>query len=358
MAENKAQIESKIIETEDGKLYEHYRIVVDPGQKLTRLDVYLAGHLEGWTRSQIQKVAKEGLLFVNGKPEKPSYKVKPNDVITIMFGEPKEPWELVPRKMPLDIVYEDEQLIVVNKPAGLVAHPALGHYDDTLMNALAYHMKDAPVFADPNLRAGMVHRLDKETSGLLVVAKTPQAHADLAAQFAAHTTERRYVALVWGNLKEDTGTITGHIGRHPRNRQIMAVYPDGSQGKHAVTHWKVLERFYFTTLVELKLETGRTHQIRAHMKHIGHVLFGDKDYGGDKILFGIRSKRYEQFVKETLAMIDRQALHAKTLGFRHPKTGEWMHFDSKLPEDMQKVIERWRKFAKYYGTEKNWYDFV
>jgi len=334
-------------------LYEHYKLVVDPGQKLTRLDQYIAGHLDGWTRSQVLKVAKQGGIFVNGKPAKPSYKVKPNDVISIKFPEPKEPWELVPEQIPLDIVYEDQDLIVVNKPAGMVVHPAYGHYTGTLMNALAFHLKDAPVFADPQLRAGMVHRIDKDTSGLLVIAKTPQAHADLAAQFAAHTTQRKYVALVWGNIKQDTGTVVGHIGRHPKNRQIMAVYPDGSQGKHAVTHWRVLERFFFTTLLELQLETGRTHQIRAHFKYLGHPLFGDKDYGGDKVLFGLKSRRYHQFVRNTLEILPRQALHAKTLGFIHPRTKEPMLFDSELPSDMQQAIERWRKFAQSYAQTGN-----
>ncbi len=338
---------------QENTLYEHHKLIVDPGQKQIRLDQYIAGHLDGWTRSQILKVAKEGGIFVNGKREKPSYKVKPNDVITIMLPEPKEPWEIVPQDLPLDIVYEDQDLIVVNKPAGMVVHPAYGHYKGTLMNALAYHLREAPVFADPNLRAGMVHRIDKDTSGLLVVAKTPQAHAHLAAQFAAHTTSRKYIALIWGNLKSDQGTITGHIGRHPKNRQIMAVYPDGSHGKHAVTHWKVLERFYFTTLVELTLETGRTHQIRAHMKHLGHPLFGDKDYGGDKILYGIKSRRYQQFVRNTLEILPRQALHAKTLGFVHPRTNQPMLFDSPLPDDMAQAIERWRKFAQAYGNSED-----
>ncbi len=336
------------MQEKDPNLYEHYKLIVDPGQKLTRLDQYIAGHLDGWTRSQVLKVAKEGGVFVNGKPEKPSYKVKPNDVITIMFPEPKEEWEIVPQDIPLDIVYEDQEIIVVNKPAGMVVHPAYGHYKGTLMNALAFHMSEAPVFANDDLRAGMVHRIDKDTSGLLVIAKTPQAHADLAAQFAAHTTKRKYIALVWGNFKEDSGTVTGHIGRHPKNRQIMAVYPDGSHGKHAVTHWRVLERFYFTTLLELVLETGRTHQIRAHMKYLGHPLFGDKDYGGDKVLYGLKSRKYHQFVKNTLKILPRQALHAKTLGFVHPKTKQEMLFDSGLPDDIAQAIERWRNFASSY----------
>ncbi len=333
----------------ENTLYEHYKLIVDPGQKPIRLDAYIAGHLDGWTRSQVLKVAKQGGIFVNGHAEKPSYKVRPNDVISIMFPEPKEEWEIVPQDIPLDIVYEDEDIIVVNKPAGMVVHPAYGHYKGTLMNALAYHMKDAPVFSDPNLRAGMVHRIDKDTSGLLVIAKTPQAHVDLASQFKAHTTRRTYWALAWGNFKQDSGTVTGHIGRHPKNRQIMHVYPDGSHGKHAITHWKVIKRFYFTTLLELRLETGRTHQIRAHMKHLNHPLFGDKDYGGDKVLYGLRSKKYEQFVRNTLAVCPRQALHAKSLGFRHPRTGEEMFFDSQLPADMQQAIERWENFALQYG---------
>ncbi len=335
-------------QTEENTLYEHHRIVVDPGQKIMRLDAYIAGHLEGWTRSQVLKIAKQGGIYVNGRPEKPSYKVRPNDVISIMKPEPKEKWEIVPQDIPLDILYEDEDIIVVNKPAGMVVHPAYGHYKGTLMNALAFHIKDAPVFADPGIRAGMVHRIDKDTSGVLVVAKTPQAHVNLASQFKAHTTHRKYIALAWGNFKEDEGTVTGHIGRHPRNRQIMHVYPDGSQGKHAVTHWRVLERFYFTTLIELRLETGRTHQIRTHMKYLNHPLFGDKDYGGNKVLYGLRSKKYEQFVRNTLEICPRQALHAKSLGFKHPRTGKDMFFDTPLPEDMQAAIERWRRFALVY----------
>ncbi len=335
-------------ENSENTLYEHYRLQVDPGQKTMRLDSYIAGHLEGWTRSQVLKIAKQGGIFVNGKPEKPSYKIRPNDVISIMMPEPREEWKIVPEDIPLNILYEDQDLIVVNKPAGMVVHPAYGHYKGTLMNALAFHMKDAPVFADESIRAGMVHRIDKDTSGVLVVAKTPQAHVNLAAQFKAHTTQRTYIALAWGDFKQDNGTVVGHIGRHPRNRQIMHVYPNGEHGKHAITHWRVLERFYFTTLIELRLETGRTHQIRAHMKYLNHPLFSDKDYGGDRVLYGLRSRKYEQFVRNTFEVCPRQALHAKSLGFKHPRTDQDMFFDTDLPEDMTAAIERWRQFAKIY----------
>jgi len=339
-------------ENQENKLHEHHRIIVDPGQKMMRLDAYIAGHLVGWTRSQVLKIAKQGGIFVNGVKQKPSYKVRPNDIISIMLPEPKEEWKIVPQKIDLNILYEDKDIIVVNKPAGMVVHPAYGHYKGTLMNALAYHLKDAPIFADPSIRAGMVHRIDKDTSGILVIAKTLEAHVNLASQFKEHTTDRTYLALVWGNFEQDSGTVIGHIGRHPKNRLIMHVYPDGSQGKHAVTHWFVLEKFYFTTLLKLKLETGRTHQIRAHMKFINHPLFGDKDYNGNRALYGLKSKKYEQFVYNTLKLCSRQALHAKSLGFYHPKTGEYMLFDSPIPDDILAAIDRWRKFAQIYERGK------
>ncbi len=327
-------------------MYEWYKITVDPGQKPVRIDSFVADHIEGLTRSQVQKAAKENGLVVNGQVVKANYKVRPGDEITVMYSRPKYDWVLTPENIPINIVYEDDHLVVVNKEAGMVVHPANGHYSGTLVNALAYHLKNAPIFHEDNIRGGLVHRIDKDTSGLLVVAKTLEAQQHLAKQFAAHSTKRTYIALVWGDFDHDEGTVRGHIGRHPKRRQSMYVFEDGSHGKHAVTHYKVLKRFHFVTLLQLNLETGRTHQIRAHMRHIGHPLFGDAEYGGDKILRGIKTKHYMQFVDNCLKILPRQALHAKSLGFVHPATGEEMFFDSELPEDMKTVIEKWENYTK------------
>ncbi len=328
------------------ELYEHYKFIVEAGQSPERIDLYLTRKLEGKSRTQIQNAAKAQLIFVNDKPVKPNYKVKPFDEISVMMPEPKKELEIVAENIPLDIVYEDEDLIVINKPPGMVVHPAYGHYSGTLINALAYHLKNAPLFKDKkDLRPGLVHRIDKDTSGLLVIAKNEQAKQSLAKQFAEHTTKRKYIAMVWGDLKDDQGTITGNVGRHPKEWKLMYVYADGKKGKHAVTHYKVLKRFSYVTLVECELETGRTHQIRVHFKHIKHPLFNDAEYGGDKILWGTTSSKYKQFVKNCFKIMPRQALHAKTLGFIHPKTGKEMLFDSELPDDFKNLIKAWEKYT-------------
>ena len=330
---------------EEEKLFEHFAFIVDKGQGSVRIDRYLTGKIENLTRNRIQNVAKAGGVLVNGKPVKSNYKVKPLDDIRIVL--PYAPYEnlLVPENIPLDIVYEDDDVVVVNKPAGMVVHPGHGNYSGTLLNALIYHFDNLPKNADN--RPGLVHRIDKDTTGLLVVAKNENALTKLAKQFADKTSKRQYVALVWGDMKEDEGTIEGNLGRNPKNRLQMIVYPEGDSGKHAVTHYNVLERFGYVTLISLELETGRTHQIRAHMKHIGHPLFNDARYGGDKILKGTTFSKYKQFVENTFKVLPRQALHAKTLGFEHPSTGQFMEFDSPIPGDMQQAIDRWRRYAKH-----------
>ncbi len=330
---------------DEEKLFEHYQFIVDKGQGAVRIDRYLTDKIENLTRNRIQNVAKAGGVLVNGQPVKPNYKVKPLDEIKIVL--PYAPYEnlLVPENIPIDIVYEDDDLIVLNKPAGMVVHPGHGNYSGTLLNGLIYHFENLPKNSDN--RPGLVHRIDKDTTGLLVVAKNENAITKLAQQFADKTSKRKYVALVWGDLKNDEGTIEGNLGRNPKNRLQMIVFPEGDYGKPAVTHYKVLERFGYVTLVELELETGRTHQIRAHMKHIGHPLFNDARYGGDKILKGTTFTKYKQFVDNTFKVLPRQALHAKTLGFTHPRTGKFMSFDSEIPTDMQTAIERWRHYAKH-----------
>ena len=328
---------------EEEKLFEHFAFLVDKGQGSVRIDRYLTDKLETLTRNRIQNVAKAGGVLVNGKPVKSNYKVKPLDDIRIVL--PYAPYEnlLVPEDIPIDIVYEDDDLVVVNKPAGMVVHPGHGNYSGTLLNALIYHFDNLPENADN--RPGLVHRIDKDTTGLLVIGKNENALTKLAKQFADKTSKRKYIALVWGDMKDDAGTIEGNLGRNPKNRLQMVVFPEGDFGKHAVTHYKVIERFGYVTLVELELETGRTHQIRAHMKYIGHPLFNDARYGGDKILKGTTFTKYKQFVDNTFKVLPRQALHAKTLGFEHPSTGKFMEFDSSIPDDMQQAIERWRHYA-------------
>jgi 23S rRNA pseudouridine1911/1915/1917 synthase len=329
----------------DEKLYEHFKFTVDKGQGSVRIDRYLTDKIENLTRNRIQNVAKAGGVLVNDKPVKSNYKVKPLDEIKIVL--PYAPYEnlLVPEDIPIDVIYEDDDLIVLNKPAGMVVHPGHGNYSGTLLNGLIYHFDNLPGNADN--RPGLVHRIDKDTTGLLVVAKTEKAITFLARQFAEKTSKRKYVALVWGDLKDDAGTIEGNLGRNPKNRLQMMVFPEGDFGKPAVTHYKVLERFGYVTLVELELETGRTHQIRAHMKYIGHPLFNDARYGGDKILKGTTFTKYKQFVENTFKVLPRQALHAKTLGFVHPTTLEFLEFDSEIPDDMQQAVERWRNYAKH-----------
>lgn len=332
------------IENEENELFEHYRIEADPGQKPIRIDKFLVNRIENASRSKIQSAADANNILVNQKPVKSNYKVKPNDVISIVMAYPPREIELIPEDIPLNIVYEDDDLVIVNKEPGMVVHPSYGHYSGTLVNAMMHHLKDLPLFNTGDKRPGLVHRIDKNTSGLLVLAKTEQALNKLAKQFFDKTTERRYYALVWGSFEEKQGTIIGHIGRNVRNRKIMQVFPDGSQGKHAVTHYKVLEELGYITLVECKLETGRTHQIRVHFQHIGHPLFNDFEYGGDQILKGTTFTKYKQFVQNCFNILPRQALHAKTLGFTHPSSGEYMRFDSEIPDDMSQVIEKWKRY--------------
>lgn len=340
-------IEPRVDET---CLYEHFRVVVDRGQEMVRVDKYLFDRLANASRNRIQKAADAGCVMANGHPVKSSYKVKPSDVITLVMGRPRYENEIIPEDIPLDIVYEDPFLLVVDKPAGLVVHPGHGNYHGTLVNALAWHMKDVSGYDANDPHVGLVHRIDKDTSGLLVVAKTPEAKTQLGNQFFHKTTKRRYQALVWGNVEQDEGTIEGNIGRNPKDRMQMAVLPEG-QGRHAVTHYRVLERLGYVTLVECVLETGRTHQIRVHMKHIGHVLFNDERYGGHEILRGTRFAKYKQFVNNCFATCPRQALHAMTLGFTHPVTGQELYFTSPLPDDMARLINRWRTYISNRDIE-------
>ena len=340
--ENK--IEGPINENKD--LYEHFHFVAQKGQQPLRVDKYLMNYIENATRSKIQQAAKDGNIYVNDVTVKSNYKVKPNDVVRVLFEHPPYEFLLVPEDIPLTIVYEDDALLVVNKPAGMVVHPGHGNYSGTLINALTFHFDNLP--NNSSNRPGLVHRIDKDTSGLLVVAKTEEAMTHLAKQFFDKTSEREYIALVWGDVKEDQGTIEGAIGRHPKNRLQNTVFTgdDSHKGKPAVTHYKVLERFGYVTLVSCKLETGRTHQIRVHLKHIGHTLFNDERYGGDRILKGTSFSKYKQFVENCFSILPRQALHAKTLGFVHPVTQEKMKFDSSVPDDISQCLEKWRNYSK------------
>ena len=326
------------------ELYEHFRVVVDKGQSQVRVDKYLFERLVNSSRNRIQKAADAGLIMANGKPVKSSYKVKPCDVLTVMMDRPRYDNDIIPEDIPLDIVYEDNDLMVVNKPAGLVVHPGCGNYHGTLVNAIAWHLKDNPKYDPNDPQVGLVHRIDKDTSGLLVVAKTPDAKTHLGLQFYNKTTKRKYNALVWGIVENNEGTIEGNIGRNPKDRMQMAVLSDPAQGKHAVTHYRILERLGYVTLVECVLETGRTHQIRVHMKHIGHTLFNHERYGGNEILKGTHFSKYKQFVNNCFETCPRQALHAMTLGFVHPRTGEEMFFTSPLPKDMTNLIDKWRNY--------------
>lgn len=328
------------------ELYEHHRFVADLGQEVVRIDKFLIDRMPNTSRNKIQSAAKSGNIRVNDVTVKQNYKIKPGDEVSIVLPFPVRELELIPQDIPLDIVYEDDHVVVVNKPDDMVVHPGYGNYKGTLVNALVYHFDNLPhKLQDYYGRPGLVHRLDKHTTGLLVVAKTEKALNDLAKQFHDRTTERRYWALVWGDVEED-GTVTGHLGRSLKNRKLMTVFPDGEYGKHAVTHYKVLERFGYVTLVECKLETGRTHQIRVHMKHIGHPLFNDLEYGGDKILKGTTSAKYKSFIQNCFDLLPGQALHAKTLGFTHPATGELMQFNSELPDNYKKVLHKWVTYTK------------
>ena len=336
---------------DENQLYEHFRVVVDKGQAMVRVDKYLFERIVNASRNRIQKAAEDGFVMANGKPVKSSYKVKPLDVITVMMDRPRYDNEIIPEDIPLHIVYEDKYLMVVNKPAGLVVHPGHGNYHGTLVNAIAWHLKDNPDYDANDPHVGLVHRIDKDTSGLLVIAKTPDAKTNLGVQFFNKTTKRRYRALVWGIVDQDEGTIVGSIARNPKDRMQMAVMADPTQGKHAVTHYRVLENFNYVTLVECRLETGRTHQIRAHMKHIGHPLFNDERYGGNEILRGTQFSKYKQFIQNCFAVCPRQALHARTLGFIHPRSGQEMYFTSELPADMTTLLERWRSYTAHRDME-------
>lgn len=334
-------------EDESSGLYEHHRFVAEKGQKLVRIDKFLFEIMSNTSRNRVQKAADAGFILVNGKPVKRSYKVKPMDVIQVMLDRPHFENKIMPEDIPLDIVYEDDDLMVVNKPAGLVVHPGFGNWKGTMLNAIAWHFKDNPAYDINDPEIGLVHRIDKDTSGLLVVAKTADAKTKLGLQFFNKTTKREYNALVWGNFAEDGGRIEGNIGRDPKDRMRMAVFPPDSEiGKHAVTHYTVLERYGYTTLVKCVLETGRTHQIRAHMRHIGHPLFSDERYGGDQVLKGTTSNKYRQYIDNCFKICPRQVLHAKTLGFVHPRTGKEMMFDSELPEDITNLLNKWRGYAQ------------
>jgi 23S rRNA pseudouridine1911/1915/1917 synthase len=343
MQEEFEEVESD--ENEEDELFEHYHFKVDPGQEVLRIDKFLLDRLPNTSRNKIQFAAKNGNVLVNSAAIKPNYRVKPGDDISIVMPYPIREIELIAENIPIEIEYEDEYLAIVHKPSNMVVHPGYGNYTGTLVNAMVYHFDNLPYRTQDYFgRPGLVHRLDKNTTGLMVIAKTEHALSHLAKQFADRTTERRYNALVWGNVEED-GTVTGNIGRSLKNRKVMTVFPEGDYGKHAVTHYKVLERFGLVTLIECKLETGRTHQIRAHLKHIGHPLFNDNEYGGDKIVRGTTHTKYKRFIENCFDLIPGQALHAKTLGFVHPYTGENLQFDSELVEGFEKILQKWRTYT-------------
>jgi len=333
--------EDELAEEQGNELYEHYRFVADKGQGQMRVDKYLAMHIVNVSRNRIQQAADAGCILVNDSPVKSNYKIKPLDTISVVMNRPPREMEIVPEDIPLDVVYEDEDLMVINKPPGLVVHPGFGNYQGTLVNAVAYRLKDTPEYDAKDPRLGIVHRIDKDTSGLIVVAKNPYAKAHLSAQFFNKTTKRQYVALVWGSVEADEGRIEGNIGRSLKDRMLMTVFPNGDYGKPAVTHYKVLERLGYVSLVQCKLETGRTHQIRVHMKYIGHTLFNDERYGGSEILKGTHFAKYKQFVQNCFNLCPRQALHAQTLGFIQPRTGEELMFEAPLPEDMTLLLDKW-----------------
>jgi 23S rRNA pseudouridine1911/1915/1917 synthase len=330
---------------ESADLYEHFRFVADPGQNLLRIDKFLVNRIENISRNRIQNAASAGNILVNDIPVKSNYRVRPNDVVTIVMAHPPREIELIPEDIPVDVIYEDEHLVIVNKEAGMVVHPGHGNYSGTLVNALAWRFRDMPLFKSGELRPGLVHRIDKNTSGLLVVAKTELAMNRLAKQFFDRKTRREYTAIVWGVPEPAEGTIEGHIGRHLKDRMKMDVFPDGTEGRHAITHYKVIENFGYVSMLECRLETGRTHQIRVHLEHIGHPLFNDERYGGDLILRGTTFTKYRQFVRNCFKTLPRHALHARSLGLLHPATGEEMYFESALPADMQNLVEKWRKYT-------------
>lgn len=327
------------------ELYEHYSFIADKGQKPLRIDKYLKNFIENSSRNKIQQASEAGNILVNGVAVKSNYKVKPGDEIKVVMSFPPIESNLIPQDIPIEIVYEDDSVLVVNKQAGMVVHPGHGNYSGTLVNALKFHFENLPNMSAELDRPGLVHRIDKDTSGLLVIAKTEFAMNHLANQFFNRTTRRLYTAVVWGNVEEDEGTIIGNIGRNPNDRMQLMVFPDGEHGKHAITHYKVIERLGYVTVVQCKLETGRTHQIRVHMKHIGHTLFNDERYGGDKVLKGTTFTKYKQFVENCFKVCPRQALHARTLGFTHPVTGEQMDFEAPIPDDINVLLEKWRKYS-------------
>ena len=343
--EDKTYDDEDDMEQYSNELYEHFRFTVDKGQTPVRIDKYLTERIVSASRNRIQQAADAGYVMVNDKAVKSNYKVKPCDSIVIMMDYPKYENDIIPEDIPLNVVYEDDQLMVINKPAGLVVHPGCGNYHGTLVNAIAWHLRENKNYDPNDPTVGLVHRIDKDTSGLLVVAKTPDAKTNLGLQFFHKTTKRTYNALVWGNMEQDEGTIETNIARNPKDRMQMAAFTDENIGKHAITHYKALERFGYVTLVECRLETGRTHQIRVHMKHIGHVLFNDERYGGNEILRGLKTNKYKQFITNCFEICPRQALHAKTLGFTHPSTGKEMFFDSELPEDMTTLLDKWRNYT-------------
>lgn len=345
--------ELELEQEDDERQYEHFRLTIDRGQSPLRIDKFLSLRIEKASRSRLQNAAKAGAILVNGIAVKPNYKVKPNDEIAIILPKPIQQYRLLPEPIPLQIVFEDDYLMVINKPADLVVHPGCGNYSGTLVHGLLHHFSQLPVSKhhrdeisgeENALRPGLVHRIDKNTSGLLVIAKTDYSLTHLAKQFFDHTVKRRYIALVWGDLENQTGTITGNIGRDKRHRQVMSVYPEGDFGKHAITHYRVLERLGYVTLVECSLETGRTHQIRVHFSFIGNPLFNDPEYGGNRIVKGTIYNKYKQFVENCFSILPRQALHAQVLGFKHPESGEALYFESQLPNDMEQVLLKWRRY--------------
>jgi len=339
--------EDEKFDQESDELFEHHRILVDPGQQSLRIDKYLFDRLSNASRSKIQGAVKQGFVLVNDQQVKPNYKIRPNDVIVISLPEPPRDTEVIPEDIPLDIVFEDDHLLIVNKPAGMVVHPAFQNWSGTLVNALAYHFTQLPEMPNNEGRPGLVHRIDKGTSGLLVIAKTEQAMSGLAKQFFDHSIDRTYWALIWGEPKEQKGTINVHVGRSLKDRKITVAFPEGDFGRHAITHYEVIKELRYISLVKCNLETGRTHQIRAHMKYIGHPLFGDTTYGGNKVLKGTRFSKYKSFVDNCFKIMPRQALHAKSLGFVHPITKKQMQFDSDLPQDFIDVLEKWENYVQF-----------
>ena len=325
--------------------HEHHKFIVDKNQAPTRIDVFLSQKINNVSRSKLQKAAKSDAILVNNSPVKSNYKIRPDDIISIMLSYPPKDFKIISQDLPINIVYQDDDIVVVNKEAGMVVHPAHGNYDGTLVNALAFHLKNAPLFQKDDVRPGLVHRIDKDTTGLLVVAKTEFAKNHLAKQFYEHTTERKYQAIVWGNFDKEQGTITGKIGRSEKDRKVMQVFTEGTYGKEATTHYKLIKNYHYVSLIECQLETGRTHQIRVHMQYIGHPVFNDANYGGDKIIKGTTFSKYKQFIINCFKVLPRQALHAKSLGFIHPRTNKKMIFNSELPEDIAKVIEKWERYT-------------